>query len=217
MNRLIIGLVGPISSGKGILGEYLRGHGFFYTSTSNRVREEAGRRKLPMIRKNLQNVGNDLRRSEGVAVLVERSLPLIPDWSTKIVIDGIRNPGEALFVKEKLGGIIIGVDAPAELRLKWYLERAGKRGEDEVSLEDFRRANDRDLGFGEEAFGQQGKETFALVDFVVNNDGTDKMMKECGQILREKFGVDLESRNSGKEIWTIKGDGGEEGRMARGN
>ncbi len=194
MNRIVIGLVGPIASGKGFLGEYLRRNGFFYTSTSDRVREEASRRGLSKVRENLQNIGNELRTTFGAPVLVERCLELIPDEAGLIVIDGMRNPGEVRFVKEQMGGSIIGVDAPAELRLKWYLGRGKRRGEDGISEEDFWRANNRDLGRGENSLGQQGSATFLMSDRVIFNDGSDRMMRECEGWLREKFGIELEGK-----------------------
>ncbi len=200
MKRIVIGLVGPISSGKGYLGEYLGEHGFFYTSTSDRVREEADRRGVGKTRDNLQDIGNELRENYGVDVLVQRCLALIPDEAEQIVIDGMRNPGEALFVKEQMGGSIIAVDAPVELRLKWYLERAKKRGEDGVTEADFWRANNRDLGIGEGYLGQQGRKTFGLNDRVIFNDGADGMVRECGEWLRERFGIELGGkRDRGKE------------------
>lgn len=194
MKRIVIGLVGPISSGKGYLGEHLGKRGFFYTSTSDRVREEADRQGLSRVRENLQNIGNELRTTFDASVLVERCLVLIPEGAGLVVIDGMRNPGEVLFVKEQLGGSIIGVDAPVELRLKWYLERAKKRGEDGVTEADFWRANNRDLGIGEDSLGQQGRTTFALSDRIIFNDGADSMVRECKEWLREKFGIELEGR-----------------------
>lgn len=194
MKRIVIGLVGPIASGKGFLGKYLEELGFFYTSTSDRVRDEANRRGIVPTRENLQDIGNELREEYGAAVLVERCLVLIPTEAELVVIDGMRNPGEVRFVKELLGGSIIGVDAPVELRLKWYLERAKKRGEDGVTEADFWRANNRDLGMGEDPLGQQGRTTFALSNRVIFNDGADSMVRECKEWLREKFRIELEGR-----------------------
>lgn len=194
MNRIIIGLVGPIASGKGFLGKYLESRGFCYTSTSDRVRDEAKRQGIDPVRENLQNIGNQLREDFGVEVLVMRCLTLISSEANLVVIDGMRNPGEVRFVKEQLGGSIIGIDAPAELRLKWYLARAKSRGEDGVTEADFWRANNRDLGMGENSVGQQGRETFLMSDRVIINDGSDRMMRECEGWLREKFGVELEGK-----------------------
>lgn len=194
MKRIVIGLVGPIASGKGFLGKYLEDRGFFYTSTSDRVRDEAKRRGIDSARENLQDIGNQLREDFGVAVLVERCLILIPDETKLVVIDGMRNPGEVRFVKDKLDGQIVGVDAPVALRLKWYLERAKRRGEDGVTEADFWRANSRDLGEGENSLGQQGSKTFQMSDRVIFNDGSEGMMRECEVWLRERYGIELEGK-----------------------
>ncbi len=55
--QIVIGLVGPIASGKGTISEYLKSQGFVYFSLSDVVREETVARGLEMSRKNLQDVG----------------------------------------------------------------------------------------------------------------------------------------------------------------
>lgn len=194
MNRIVIGLVGPIASGKGFLGKYLENRGFCYTSTSDRVRDEAHRQGISPTRENLQDIGNQLRENFGVEVLVVRCLTLISNEADLVVIDGMRNPGEVRFVKEQLGGCIIGLDAPEELRLKWYLERAKRRGEDGVTEADFWKANNRDLGIGENSFGQQGSATFMMSDRVIFNDGSDRMIRDCEGWLSEVCGIELEGK-----------------------
>ena len=125
MKRVVIGLVGPIASGKGFLAEFLIKKGFAYWSLSDRVREETDRRGLPRERGILQDIGNELRLSFGPVVLVRQTLALISDAAELVIIDSIRNPMELDFLKA-LGTVIVGVDASVENRLGWYLERAKK-------------------------------------------------------------------------------------------
>ena len=199
MTRIVVGLVGSMVCGKDFLAAFLETLGFVHLSLSDRVREEADRRGLVRERSTLQNIGNDLRAVFGAQVLGERTVAMIPNEAGLIVISGIRNPGEIDFLKRALNITIVGVDAPAELRLKWYLERAKKRGEDRATESDFRRANARDMGEGESINGQQGATCIALADFVVSNDGTDKFLGESLEFLRTKFGLNLEGRTSSKE------------------
>lgn len=200
MKRVAIGLVGTISCGKDFLAAFLEELGFTNLSLSDRVREEADRRDLVRERSTLQNVGNDLREVFGAQVLAERTAAMIPDDAKLIVISGIRNPGEILYLKDNLEITIIGVDAPVELRLKWYLERAKKRGEDRATEEDFWRANARDLGQGEDLNGQQGAMCLELADHMIQNDGTGRFLLESVEFLEGKFGLDFEGRKKrGKE------------------
>ena len=126
--RLVIGLVGPMASGKGVVADYLKAQGFAFESLSDRIREDMKARNIPLTRENLQNYGNYLREAYGNAVLAQRTVDLLSDSGHNVCIDSIRNPGELLFLRESLGALIIGIDAPEDLRLVWYLERA-KPGE----------------------------------------------------------------------------------------
>ncbi len=198
MKQAVIGLVGPIASGKGFLAEFLVEKGFAYWSLSDRVREETDRRRLPRERGILQDIGNELRFSFGPATLAKQTWALIPDTAELVIIDSIRNPMELDFLKA-FGTTIIGVDASVENRLRWYLERAKKRGEDGATAEDFYRANARDLGEGEDAYGQQGGECLRLSDIKLFNDGTNRFLREGGEALREQLGLNLEGGTVGKE------------------
>ncbi len=188
MNRIILGIVGPIASGKGFLAEYLEVKGFLKLTLSDRLREEADRLGMARTRENLVAIGNGWRREFGADVLAKRSVALIPKDSSRVVVDGIRNPGEITFLREFWGARIIAVDALPSLRLKWYLERAARRGEDGASEADFWKANDRDLGLGEKSFGQQGKLCLELADIRIENDGTENFLMEIQMVL-QKLGL----------------------------
>lgn len=199
MKRVAIGLVGTICCGKDFLAAFFQELGFVNLSLSDRVREESDRRSIDRERFTLQDIGNELRETFGSAILAERTAAMIPDNARLIVFSGIRNPGEMAYLKEKFDITTIGVDAPVELRLKWYLERARRRGEDGATETDFWRANARDLGEGEDINGQQGAACLALADFSVMNDGTDKFLRESLAFLETELGLDLEGKKKGKE------------------
>lgn len=176
--KLIIGLVGPIASGKGVVAQFLKESGFVYQSLSDRIREEMTAKGLPITREGLQNYGNYLRETFGNEVLAKMTVDLLVSAEGNICIDSIRNPGELLFLREHLGAVIIGVDAPEELRLQWYLERSLARGEDSVSPVDFYKAAARDLGQGEKISGQQVSACLELSDFVLTNHGSKEELRE---------------------------------------
>ena len=188
MQRIIIGLVGPIASGKGFLASHLTDLGFEYQSLSDRVRDEARLRSVELNRKNLQDIGNELREKFGGQVLAERTAILLLDSENPIVIDSIRNPGEIEFLRETLGVKIIGITAPEELRLEWYLSRSRERNEDGVSVEDFMRANSRDLGQGESISGQQVNKCLEMADYIIENNGSKEQLIEiCDHLLENEW------------------------------
>ncbi len=171
MKRAIIGLAGPIAGGKGEVAKILKEKGFIYFSLSDRVREETARKGLKMERETLQNVGDSLRKEFGNDILAKRTSELIEKISnSNIVIDGIRNPGEIVFLKEKLNIFLIGVTAPREIRLKLYLGR--NRDSDPKKAEDFYKVDERDLGKNQEAHGQQVGICLEKCNFIIENTGT---------------------------------------------
>ena len=197
---MVIGLVGPIASGKGEVAKYLRDLGFTVLSLSDRVREEVSARGLPLSRENLQNVGNDLREIFGGHVLAERTLELLGSTDGNVVIDSIRNPSEIEFLRHVLGITVIGIDASPEIRMEWYLDRAWRRGEDGTSDADFVRANNRDLGLGENNFGQQVVRCLEMADVVIQNEDTKKHLLEAvDYYLISELGFSPEGTRRSKE------------------
>lgn len=174
MNKVAIGLVGSMVSGKGTVAKYLQGLGFTYESLSDRVREEALRRHVPLTRTNLQNIGNDLRLQFGPHILAERTLEILGDQTDRLVLDGIRNPAEIDFLKQALGLTVMAIDAPVEMRLEWYLQRAEGRGEDAPTEAGFFVSNNRDFGIGEPDAGQQVQRCLAKADILIENNGSKK-------------------------------------------
>lgn len=184
-NRLVLGLVGPIASGKGTISEFLKSKGFKYFSLSNVVRTETLARGLEMTRENLQDVGNDLRENFSGSVLVDRIIKEIKKHKL-VIIDGVRNPQEITVIKNQLGGKIVHISAFKNRRLERYLDRAKVRGEDDATISKFKQVEARDLGAGEDKNGQQVSECLRLADYkLVNNSSLDQFYSDCEAMLSE--------------------------------
>jgi dephospho-CoA kinase len=161
----VIGLTGPNASGKGEVAKLLAEAGFTLHSLSDIVRESAAERSLEMSRDNLIAVGVRLRVEEGPGVLAARILPRLEG---RAVVDSIRGPAEVARLRTLPRFILLGIDAPVNVRF----ERAVKRGRlgDGATLEEFIRKEERENSEAET--GQQLRRTLALADRVIRNDGT---------------------------------------------
>jgi dephospho-CoA kinase len=161
---LVLGITGPNAAGKGEVSAYLKTRGFAVHSLSDIVREEAAARDLPPEREHLIRIGTLLREQGGLGVLAER---LIPRLGARDVVDSIRNPAEVAALRSVPGFVLVGVDAPAELR--FVRSRSRARPGDPESFAEFM-ARERQENSANPA-GQQLTATFTLADRVVENDG----------------------------------------------
>ena len=98
---MLIGLTGPMGSGKTTVLEVLKKLDYQYVTLSDMIREEADRRGIRQERENMMNIGQNLREEFGAGVLAERALQKAKksgggNW----VIDGIRNPAEVEILKK---------------------------------------------------------------------------------------------------------------------
>lgn len=169
--KQVIGVVGPIASGKGVLIRLLQQKGYNVLSLSDVVRERTKEWGLPMTRESLQNVGDTLRQKFGSAFLAESAAPYIHKKpGEKFVIDGIRNPAEVEFLKKEFNAYIIGITASAKKRFE-LMQKRGKEY-DPKTWEEFQRAEERDRGVGQALFGQQVEACLKLANVILDNNGT---------------------------------------------
>jgi dephospho-CoA kinase len=178
--KLVLGLTGPNAAGKGEVAEYLRSRGFALHSLSDVVREEAAARGLPPERAHLIRIGTLLRQQGGAGVLARRILARLGD---RDVVDSIRNPAEVEVLRELPHFVLLGVQAPTEVRFRRALAR-GRSG-DPQTLEEFRRREAEENTADPNA--QRLEATFGLADRVLDNDGRIAALHEAVERLLAEY------------------------------
>lgn len=180
---MIIGITGPIASGKSVLVEMLIEKGFIYHKLSEEVREEAKKLGVPIERKALQDLGNTMREKFGNGFWAEKVIKKM-EPGKNYVVDGIRNPGEVEAFKKMGNFVMIGVNAPIEKRFQWILAR--NKDSDPKTLDEIRAMDARDRGVGEAVHGQQSEKCYELADAYIINDGTfEDLARKMGDLLEE--------------------------------
>lgn len=169
---LIVGVVGQIASGKGILVNYLTSHfGFTSFSLSTIVHTELEKKGIKKYtRQLLQDEGDNLRREFGDDILARRASNE-SHWSNKsnrIIIEGIRNPGEIKFFKKNKNFILLGVKASRRLRFQRLISRDKKW--DPKTYKDFLKVDRRDIGVDQNKSGQQVGKCLAYCDYILTNN-----------------------------------------------
>jgi dephospho-CoA kinase len=170
----VIGITGTIASGKDTVKKILQSKFNCYTiSLSSIIKAELEKKKNKNFnRKDLQDLGNELRRKYGKKILAMLAVEYLQRDKEVIIVDGIRNPGEVDYLREKFKDkfVLIGVDAPAEIRF----ERIKKRNDvfDPKTWEEFLELDKRDQGENEPEYGQRTRDCLAKADFLIINDSS---------------------------------------------
>jgi len=170
---MVIGLTGPNASGKGEAALYIKSKGFVYHSLSDILREEAKGQGIEALRENLIRLGNELRRKSGPSALALRVIETLSETEDHVV-DSIRNPSEVEALRKVKGFVLLGIDAPVEVRFKRGVER--KRPGDAETLDDFIKKEEKENKDNIE--GQQLKKCLQMADVTITNDSTIKEFRK---------------------------------------
>ncbi len=172
----VISLSGLKLAGKDELCRRLAAHGYQTLRLSDPIRAEAVRRGFPQYTtQQLMDIGDEGRRAGGAGHWAAMALELAKERGMrKVVINGVRNPGEILALQRTAGHrcTLVGIVAPVMVR---YGRVAGRgQVEDRYDLPKFLEMDDRDRGIGQPEDGQQVDRCLALVPHgnVYVNDGT---------------------------------------------
>jgi dephospho-CoA kinase len=181
---MIIGVTGSIGAGKETLTGFLREKGFVYFETSAMLKEMLAERKLELTRENMQNLGDELRKKDGVGALMNLLLERT-EKGKNYIFDSLRNPMEADFLRNEVEDfVLIAVDAPREIRFKRIMQRG--KPSDPKTWEDFLRIDERDLCDKENPLGQHVGKCIEIADFkIINDAGLEKSMKQVEEIYKK--------------------------------
>ena len=183
---MIIGIVGPICSGKDVVAEMLVSKGFTRLSLADELREEGVRRSIEITRTNLQDLGDELRNAEGLACLAKRVRKHIIE-TEDYVITGFRNPAEVEELMNLEDFHLIMLGAPLEQRFTRARQRARER--ESVDFDDFKKIDERDLGINQPEHGQQNMACFKLAEKGIMNTGSvEELRGKVDRLLEELRG-----------------------------
>jgi len=163
---MIIGLTGPMASGKSTVVDALKSQGFRHFTLSDIVREECAEHGKEITRDNLMATGQSLREEFGAGVLAMRALDKVDEISNWI-IDGIRNPAEVQELRKHPNFVLIANTTPEDLIVSRILSR--KRSDDTMDKAAIRAKLRREMGKGEPPEGQQVAKCIDMADYVFEN------------------------------------------------
>ena len=179
----VIGLTGKNGSGKGEVAELLKQRGFQYSSLSDALRTELREKGEEISRMKLVKVGRALRARYGAAVLACRIGAEI-DTSIDHVIDSVRNPAEAEWMKDNVPGFQLW-NVTADARIRFTRIRARQRESDPQTLEAFLELEAMEAT-ATDSSGQDLEGTARLADAeVANNTTLDELQALVSNLLND--------------------------------
>ena len=192
MSKPIIGVTGTFGSGKDTVADILeQDYNALHVSTSDIVREKSMERHGSIERNPyLQETATYYRKEFGGDYFAREAYKRFEkeaDQYSAGVITGIRSLGEARAIHE-LGGILVQVDAPIEIRYERMVSRKRDQ-ETQMTLEEFkaseakeRTGSDDDASFNIDKIGE-------MADIKIMNDGTLEQFKEKVHKLAKEQGI----------------------------
>jgi len=172
---LIVAVVGLAGSGKSEAVLRFIARGFFRVGFNDRLYEELERRGLKQTQECEKAVRDEMRKESGMAVMAERSLPMIEEALQKgvpVVVESLYSWSECKLMKERFGDVfrVLAVYAPQHIRY----ERLGMRQERPLTLKE---AQARDYA---EIENIEKAGAIAIADWTVQNTGTKEEL--AGQV-----------------------------------
>lgn len=167
---ILIGITGTNGSGKGTVVDYLvKTKGFTHYAARDFLTREVEKRGLAVDRSSMRLVANGLRAEHEPAYVVKQLFSQAENEKCeRVVIESVRNIGEAEFLKSK-GAFLIAVDADQHLRYERVQER--RSATDQIDFATFVEHEEREMKpVGPHDMDLRG--VMALSDVTIQNDGT---------------------------------------------
>lgn len=139
------------------------------------VREEAKRRGLKFSDESVGGMAHEERVKHGFGVWADRTVPRVKAGTT--IIDGIRGREEVEVFRRAFGDRLAVVAIHASPKVRYDRIRKRGRGDDVMSLEEFHRREERELGWG------LGEVIAAADNVIVNEDGLEEMRAQSRRVL----------------------------------
>ena len=138
-SKIIIGLTGPIASGKGTIKKYIEEkYGAKECRFSSILRDVLTRLNVEIKRENLQKISTVLRQAFGEDALAKAiAADVVKLDSDMVVVDGVRRMTDIVHLKNLSGFVLVKVDADPKIRYERMKVRNENKSDDKKTFDAF--------------------------------------------------------------------------------
>ena len=173
----LLGILGPIGSGKGTAADYLTDkYGYAHITMGNILREFARKNHIKPTRIHLQKLQEKYRKKFGDDFFIKIAIEKAKNFD-RTVIDGIRNPIDAKRVSENKGKLIL-VDADPKVRFERMKKR--RRAGFSKTFEQFKKEEANEWKY------HNFRKTMTYVSYKVDNsDGKAYLFRQLDKLMKK--------------------------------
>ncbi len=182
MSKIILGLVGPMASGKGTVKEYIvKKYKAEDCRFSTILRDLLKRLSLEINRKNMQDISTVLRGHFGEDLLAKVIANDVKAMKSDVVIvDGVRRMADIAYLKELPGFKLVAIDADPKIRYERMKSRNENPGDDQKTLEQFLADHKREAD-------EEIPAVMKRADLTIDNSGSvEELKKQIDNILKKQ-------------------------------
>jgi len=180
-NKIILGFIGYIASGKGTSCAYLKEkHGAQIFRFSTILRDILDRLYLPQSRENMQSASSALRQIFGEDLLAQTIANDAKKSTASIIaLDGVRRLADIKYLQENPDFHLVEIIADQKIRYERLLKRSENSDDQEKTFEEFQKDEQQETEL-------QIKEVAKIAEFHINNNGTfDDLYRQIEDILKQ--------------------------------
>ncbi|HLB50966.1 MAG TPA: AAA family ATPase [Patescibacteria group bacterium] len=169
--KIVIGLVGEMSSGKGTVARYIaEKYGASIYRFSTILRDILDRVYVKHARENIQRLSTFLRQTYGENLLSKVIYyDVKKDPASIIVVDGVRRRSDVSYLKEMSGFALAYIDASLETRYRRISERDENVDDQTMTLNSFKKQQ-------EDESESQIRTLKSEANFIIDNNGTQEQL-----------------------------------------
>jgi dephospho-CoA kinase len=179
-NKIIVGIVGSIASGKETIKKHLvEKYGAKDCKFSSILRDVLERITIPVSRENLQKISTVLRVNFGENLLAKAiAVDASKLESEIVVIDGVRRFTDIEHLRALPNFILVKIDADSKIRYERMKKRNENTGDDKKTYEDF-------LSDQENEADKQIPEVMKTAEYSIENSGNfEDLYRQVDELIK---------------------------------